>query len=217
MAVTDPEPAVAPVNITEQFVTPEVVDKLHVLEPRLPPVVPAVRVNVTVPVGAFEAVAVSATVAVREAVQLVPPSAILQLTAPTLVEVLSLPVTVTVIVAAELVLVLCVESPPYVAVTEPVPTVVPVKVTEQLVTPDTVDRVQLLALREPPVVPAVKTKFTVPPGAFEAVVVSTTVAETLDVQLVAPRAMLQLTVPIPVDVLSFATVMVLDVPGGLAL
>ncbi len=103
------------------------------------------------------------------------------------------------------------------AVTEPVPTVVPAKATEQLVTPDTVDRVQLLALREPPVVPAVKTKFTVPPGAFEAVVVSTTVAETLDVQLVAPRAMLQLTVPIPVDVLSFATVMVLDVPGGLAL
>ncbi len=182
-----------------------------------PPVVPAVNVNVTVPPGIFEAVIVSATVAVTLAVQLAPPSEILQLTAPTRVEVLSLPAAVTATVAAELVLVLCVESPPYVAVTEPVPAAVPVNVTEQLVTPDVVDRVQLLALREPPVVPTVKAKFTVPPGEFEVVVVSMTVVATLPVQLVAPNEMLQLTFPTLVEVLSFATVIVLDVPGGLAL
>ena len=94
VAMTDPEPALVPVNVTEHLVTPEVVDRLQVGELRLPPVVPAVSVNVTVPVGAFEAVVVSTTVAVTEAVQLVPPSAMLQLTVPTLVEVLSLPVTV---------------------------------------------------------------------------------------------------------------------------
>ncbi len=105
-AVTEPVPAVVPVNVTEQLVTPDVVDKLQVGELRLPPVVPAVNVNVTVPVAAFEAVVVSTTVAVTEAVQLVPPSAILQLTAPTPVEVLSLPVAVTVTDAAVLVLVL---------------------------------------------------------------------------------------------------------------
>jgi hypothetical protein len=211
-AVMEPDPAVVPVNMTEQLVTPATVDRLQVLEPRLPPVLPGVNVNVTVPVGAFEGVVVSATVAVTEAVQLVPPNAMLQLTAPTLVEVLSLPVAVTAIVAAELVLVLCVVSPTYVAVTEPVPAAVPVNVTEQLVTPDTVDSVQLLAVREPPVVPAVKAKFTVPPGVFEAVVVSVTVAVTLAVQLVAPKAMLQATFPTLVDVVSFATVIVFDVP-----
>ena len=112
MAVTDPEPAVVPVNVTEQLVTPDVVDKLQVGELRLPPVVPAVNVNVTVPVAAFEAVVVSTTVGVTEAVQLVPPNAILQLTLPTPTEVSSLPVTVTETVAAELVLALCVASPP---------------------------------------------------------------------------------------------------------
>jgi hypothetical protein len=112
MAVTDPEPAAVPVNVTEQLVTPDVVDRLQVGELRLPPVVPAVNVNVTVPVAAFEAVVVSVTVAVTDAMQLVAPNAMLQLTLPILVEVLSLPVTVTETVAAELVLVLCVESPP---------------------------------------------------------------------------------------------------------
>ena len=106
MAVTDPEPAVVPVNVTEQLVTPDAVDKLHVLELREPPVVPAVSVNVTVPVGALEPVVVSTTVAVTEAVQLVPPNAILQLTFPTLVDVLSFDDAVTVTAAAELVLVL---------------------------------------------------------------------------------------------------------------
>jgi hypothetical protein len=104
--VTDPEPADVPVNVTEQLVTPDVVDRLQVGELRLPPVVPAVSVNVTVPVGAFEGVVVSATVAVTDAVQLVPPKAMLQLTLPTLVDVLSFEETVTVTDAVELVLVL---------------------------------------------------------------------------------------------------------------
>ena len=92
--------------MTEQLVTPDVVDRLQVGELRLPPVVPAVKVNVTVLVGKFEAVVVSATVAVTAAVQLLAPKAILQLTFPTLVDVLSLPVEVTVTVARALVLVL---------------------------------------------------------------------------------------------------------------
>ena len=92
---------------------------------------------------------------------------------------------------------------------DPEPTVVPVKLTKQLPAEDSA---QLLALREPPVVPAVKAKLTLPPGVFEAVVVSMTVEVTLAVQLVAPRTMLQVTAPTLVDVLSFATAMVLDVP-----
>ncbi|SRR6266571_6638345 len=92
---------------------------------------------------------------------------------------------------------------------DPEPTLAPVKVTKQL---PAEDRVQPLALREPPVVPAVKAKLTLPPGVFEAVVVSVMVEVTLAVQLVAPRAMLQVTAPTLVDVLSFATAMMLDVP-----
>lgn len=98
--------------MTEQLVTPPVVDKVHVAALRVPPVVPAVSVKVTVPVGEFDAVVVSVTVAVTEAVQLVALSAILQLTLGTEVEVLSLPVFVTVTLAAALLLVLWVESPP---------------------------------------------------------------------------------------------------------
>jgi hypothetical protein len=65
-------------------------------------------VNVTVPVGAFEAVVVSATVAVTLVEQLDAPKAMLQ---PTVgcgseVDVLSLPVEETVIVAEALTLVL---------------------------------------------------------------------------------------------------------------
>ena len=85
--MTEPEPADVPVNMTEQLVTPAVIDKLQVVADSEPPVVPAVSVNVTVPVGEFAAVVVSTTVAVTEAVQLVPPNAIVQLTAPTLVDV----------------------------------------------------------------------------------------------------------------------------------
>jgi len=104
VALTDPEPAAVPVNVTEQLVTPDTVESVQVGELRLPPVVPAVNVNVTVPVAAFEAVVVSTTVAVTEAVQLVPPNAMLQLTLATVVDVLSLPVAVTVTIATELML-----------------------------------------------------------------------------------------------------------------
>jgi len=100
LAVTDPEPAVVPVNMTEQLVTPEVVDKLQMLELRLPHVVPAVKVNATAPIGAFEAVVVSATVAVTDAAQFAPPRAMLQLTLGTVVEVLSFAVKVTITTVA---------------------------------------------------------------------------------------------------------------------
>jgi hypothetical protein len=95
--VTDPDPTDVPVNVTEQLVTPAVVERIQVGELRLPPVVPAVNVKVTVPVATFVAVVVSTTVAVTEAVQLVPPNAIVQLTAPTVVDVLSLFATVIVL------------------------------------------------------------------------------------------------------------------------
>ena len=94
--MTDPEPAVVPVKVTEQLVTPDVVDKLQVGELREPPVVPAVSVNVTVPAGALEGVVVSATVAVTDAAQLVLPGEMLQLTFGTVVEVLSFAVKVTI-------------------------------------------------------------------------------------------------------------------------
>ena len=112
MAVTEPDPAVVPVNMTEQLVVPDVVDSVHVGELRLPPVVPGVSMNVTVPVGALDAVVVSTTVAETEVAQLVAPIAMLQLIFGTLVDVLSLAVLVTVTVAAALLLVLWVPSPP---------------------------------------------------------------------------------------------------------
>lgn len=200
----DPEPADVPVNMTEHV--PD--ERMQVVALNEPPVVPAVNVKVIVPVGVFVGVVVSATVAATLAVQLVPPNAIVQLTAPTLVEVLSLPVAVTVTVAAALLLVLCVVSPPYAALTDPEPAVVPVNITEQL--PD--ERMHVVALREPPVEPAVSVKVTVPVAVFEAVVVSTTVAVTEAVQLEPPNAILQLTFPTLVDVLSTATVTMLEVP-----
>jgi hypothetical protein len=124
-----------------------------------------------------------------------------------LVDVLSLFVTVTVIAAELLVLLLRVVSPPYEAVIEPEPAAVPVNMTEQL----PAESVQVVALNEPPVVPAVNVKVTIPVGTFDAVVESTTVAVTEAEQLEAPNAMLQLTFPTLVDVLSFATVIVFDV------
>jgi len=98
--VIDPVPAVAPVNMTEQLPA----DKVQVPLLKEPPVVSAVRVKVMVPVGVFEGVVVSATVAAIDAVQLVAPRAMLQLTSGTEVVVVSFEVTVTVRVAAELVL-----------------------------------------------------------------------------------------------------------------
>ena len=67
----DPDPALVAVKVTEQLVTPDVVESVQVLEPSVPPVVPAVRVKVTVPVGEFDGVVVSLTVAVIAAAQLV--------------------------------------------------------------------------------------------------------------------------------------------------
>ncbi len=106
--MTEPEPAVVPVNVTEQLPA----DKVQPLALNEPPVVPAANVKVTVPVGLFDAVVVSVTVAVTVAVQLVAPSATLQLTSPTTVDVSSLPVTVTVTIATELRLTLWPVSPP---------------------------------------------------------------------------------------------------------
>ena len=80
--------------------------RLQVVALSEPPVVPAVNVNVTIPVGVLAAAVVSVTVAVTEAVQLVAPNPMLQLTLPTLVGELSLGVVVTVTVAAALVLLL---------------------------------------------------------------------------------------------------------------
>jgi len=100
--VTEPEPAVVPVNVTEQLPA----DKVQPLALNEPPVVPAVRVNVTEPVAVFDGVAVSATVALTVVEQLVAPNAMLQPPLATImpVEVSSLPATVTVTVAAALVL-----------------------------------------------------------------------------------------------------------------
>ena len=95
-------PAVVPVNITEQLPA----ESRQVLALSEPPVDPAVNVKVTVPVGVVVDVVVSVTVAATEVVQLPAPSAMLQLTFPTLVEVLSLLVAVTVTVAEAVVPVL---------------------------------------------------------------------------------------------------------------
>ncbi len=92
-----------PVNVTEQL---PVEDNVQLLVLSEPPVVPTVNVKVTEPVGVFELVVVSGTVAVTVEVQLVAPNPMLHVTPPILVDVLSLPVTVTETVAAELVLVL---------------------------------------------------------------------------------------------------------------
>jgi hypothetical protein len=199
--VIDPEPAVVPVNVTEHVPA----ESVQVVALNEPPVLPGVRVKVTVPVGVFVEVVVSVTVATTLAVQLVPPNAIVQLTFGTEVEVLSFAATVTVMVAGALVLVLWVVSPPYAAVIEPEPAVVPVNITEQL--PD--ESIQVVALNKPPVVPAVRVKVTVPVGVFAGVVVSATVATTLAVQLVPPNAMLQLTFPTLVDELSLAVTVTL--------
>jgi hypothetical protein len=79
---------------------------MQVVALKEPPVLPGVNVKVTVPVGVFAGVVVSATVAATEVVQLDPPKAMLQLTVGTLVEVASFAVALTVTVATVLVLVL---------------------------------------------------------------------------------------------------------------
>ena len=79
-------PAEVPVKMTEQLPA----DNVQVLELNEPPVVPAVSVKVTVPVGTLAGLVVSATVAVKVAVQLVALSPMLQLASGTLVLVASL-------------------------------------------------------------------------------------------------------------------------------
>ena len=98
----EPVPAIVPVNLTEQLPA----ESRQVLALSEPPVVPAVNVKVTVPVGVLVDVVVSVTVAATEVVQLLAPSAMLQLTFPTLMKVLSLLVEVTVTVAEAVVPVL---------------------------------------------------------------------------------------------------------------
>src|SRR5438477_149044 len=97
--MTDPEPAVVPVKVTEQLVTPDVVDKLQVGELRERKSTRLNTSHMTVSYAALESEEISATVAVTEAIQLVPPNAILQLTFPTLVDVLFFDETVPVPVA----------------------------------------------------------------------------------------------------------------------
>jgi hypothetical protein len=94
-------------------------------------------------------------------------------------------------------------------VTDPEPAVVPVKITEQ-VPPDSE---QVAGLNDPPVVPAVSVKVTVPPGVFVGVVVSVTVAVAEAVQLVPPNAMVQLTLATDVVVVSFAATVMSTVVG----
>lgn len=82
----------------------------------------------------------------------------------------------------------------------------PVKVTEQL--PDT--SVQLGALSVPPV--KVRVKLTGPEGLLVGLVMSETVAVTVAVQLVCPSSIWQVTLPTLVEVLSFVTVIMPEVP-----
>src|SRR5439155_526538 len=153
--MTDPEPAVVPVKVTEQLVTPDVVDKLQVGELREPPVVPAVSVNITEAPTSLVQSGGHAAGGLTQEIQQVPPNDKLQLTFPTLMDVLSFNETVTVTFAVELIPLMSVLSPYTTLFRSPEPAVVPVKVTEQLVTPDVVDKLQVGELREPPVVPAV--------------------------------------------------------------
>lgn len=87
VAVIAPDPAVVPVNVTEQLVTPSVIVKVHDVALSMPPVAPGVSAKVTAPVGEFTAAEATVTIAVAEAVQLDPPDGMVQLTSPTLVEV----------------------------------------------------------------------------------------------------------------------------------
>lgn len=100
-------PGVVAVNVTEQLLK----DNMQVFPLSEPPVLPAVRANVTKPIGTLVEVVMSTTVAVTAAEQLAAPDGMLQLTFETAIDVASLGVAVTMTVAEELVLGLCVESP----------------------------------------------------------------------------------------------------------
>ena len=81
------------------------------------------------------------------------------------------------------------------------------KFTEQL----PADRIQLEALRVPPVVPADSVKVTVPVGVREAVVVSVTVAVHVDV----PPMLIGVVHDTAVEVVSLFTVIVFETVGPL--
>jgi hypothetical protein len=98
-------------------------------------------------------------------------------------------------------------------VTVAVPGATPVNITEQ----EPASKMQLEALSEPPVVPAVNVNDTLPVGVLAGVVVSDTVAVQVDAWLITTVAGLQETA---VDVLSFAvfvTVIEAEALTGLAL
>ena len=171
-------PAATPVKVTVQ---PP--DASRVRLASTVPMVLSEEVKLTLTDGMFAAFVVSVTETVQDPVR----PCKTELGQTTLVEVSSLDVAVTVTATAALVLPLWLESPPYAAATDPEPAAVPVNVTEQL----PADSAQLVALNEPPVVPAVRVNVTSPVGVFEGVVVSATVALTVVVQLVEPNAILQ--------------------------
>jgi hypothetical protein len=159
-------------------------------------------VKLTIPVGVFDGVVVSATVAVQVEV---PVGTIVAGLQATVVVVASFAVTVMVLDAVG-VPGLWAVSPPYVPVTVAVPAVVPaMKVTEQL----PADKVQLVPTVLPVAVPET-VKLTVPVGVMAVPVeVSVTVARQLEVWPTNIELGLQATV---VEVERKFTVILLEVP-----
>jgi hypothetical protein len=210
-ALTETEPVVDGRKDAVQVAVSVVVPGLKVqgLEVPKDPVAVPVVVNVTVPVGVVGLELVSVTVAVQTEAWFTTTAA----SQPMEMLVGDAWVTATVTVAAELVLVLWVESPPYEAMTDPEPAVVPVNMTEQL----PAESVHVVALSEPPVVPAVNVKVTMPDGVFADDVVSVTVAVTDAVQLDPPSAIVQLTLGTVVDVLSLGETVTVTVAAVLEL
>lgn len=104
LAVTVPEPAVVPVNVTEQVVPVEPVDNVQLFALSEPPVVPGFSVKVTDPLGVFVEAVRSETIASIVRVQLLPPRGILQVPPVTSVLVISVGLVVTVTVTVGLVL-----------------------------------------------------------------------------------------------------------------
>ncbi len=191
---------VLPWKVTEQLPA----DRRQLEALRVPPVVPADSVKVTVLVGVFAGVVVSETVAVQVEVA---PIAILFGLQRTAVEVLSLFTVIVFDVPAGLALWFA--SPPYVPLTVAVPAPTPVKVTVQV--PDA-PRVQLA-----PTVPTAvldDVKLTEPVAILEAVVVSVTVAVQVEVPPIAIDTGVHETA---VEVLSLFTVIVFEAVGPLPL
>jgi hypothetical protein len=190
--VTVKLPEATPVIVTVQLPDEERVQ----LAPTVPTVV-SDELKLTVPVGVFAALVVSVTAAVQEPVA----PTVTEAGQTTLVEVLS---SWTVIVLEVPELPLWLVSPLYVPVTVAEPGATPVKATEQL---PVESRVQL-ALTVPTVV-SDDTKLTVPDEMLDEVVVSATEAVQVEVPPILIEAGPHTTL---VDVASFTTVIVPDVP-----